>query len=484
MVSFFLHQKSIKKIIKGKSNLRKSYFCPRKLNLLLIMSKVLKVKKGADIKLVGAAEKILADAPVPSYVAVKPTDFEGITPKLAVKEGDEVKAGSTLFFSKNDDRIKFVSPVSGEVAEIKRGAKRVIQEIVIVADKEIKYEDFGASNPTLESRDSVIEKLCKSGLWPFVKQRPYDVIAKPNDKPKAIFISAFDSAPLAPDNDFIVHGQDLAFQTGLDVLAKLAEVHLTVDNAAKADEAFLQAKNVQLHSIEGPHPAGNVGVHIHNFAPISKGEVVWTVKPQDVLAIGKLFLTGKYDASRVVAVSGAQIKSPKYFKTIQGVSIKSLLEENLKEGNNRIISGNVLSGEKVSTESYLGFYDYHVTVIPEGGEAQMFGWITPNPDKFSISRALVSWMSPNKKFNLDANMNGEERPFVVTGEYDKVFPFDIYPVQLVKAIMVEDIELMENLGIYEVAPEDFALCETVCTSKIPTQTIVRKGLAMLREEMS
>jgi len=271
---------------------------------------------------------------------------------------------------------------------------------------------------------------------------------------------------------------------GVDALAKLAEVHLTVNSAAKADEAFLQAKNVILHFIEGPHPAGNVGVQIHHFAPISKGEVVWTIKPQDVLAIGKLFETGKYDASRTVAVSGAQIKTPKYFRTIQGVSMKTLLEGNLKEGNNRIISGNVLTGDKIGAEGYLGFYDYQVTVIPEGGEAQMFGWITPNPGKFSISRALVSWLSPNKQYNLDANMNGEERPFVVTEEYDKVFPFDIYPVQLVKAIMVDDIELMENLGIYEVAPEDFALCETVCTSKIPTQTIVRNGLAMLREEMS
>lgn len=448
------------------------------------MSKVLKIKKGANIKLVGGAEKILADVPMPSTVAVKPTDFEGVTPKLVVKVGDEVKAGSILYYSKDNEQIKFTSPVSGEIAEVRRGAKRVIEEIVIVADKEIKYEDFGSSDPAADSREGIIEKLCKTGLWPFLKQRPYDVVAKPGDKPKAIFISAFDSSPLAPDNDFIVHGQSATFQKGIDALAKLADVHLTVNNAAKADEAFLQAKNVRLHHIEGPHPAGNVGVHIHHFSPISKGEVVWTIKPQDVLSIGRLFETGKHDASRIVAVSGAQIKTPKYFRTIQGVNMKTLLDGNLKEGNNRIISGNVLTGEKVTAEGYLGFYDYHVTVIPEGGEPQMFGWIAPNPDKFSISRALVSWMSPNKKYNLTANMNGEERPFVVTEEYDQVFPFDIYPVQLVKAIMVDDIELMENLGIYEVAPEDFALCETVCTSKIPTQTIVRDGLAMLREEMS
>lgn len=448
------------------------------------MSKVLKIKRGADIKLVGEAEKILTDLPMPHTVAVKPSDFEGTTAKMVVKVGDEVKAGSTLFYNKDNEKIKFTSPVSGEVAEVKRGAKRVLLEVVIIADKETKYVDFKAADPAKESRESIIDKLCESGVWPFIKQRPYDVNANPNDKAKAIFISAFDSSPLAPDNDFIVHGQAEVFQKGIDVLSKLAEVHLTVNNAAKADEAFLKAKNVTLHSIEGPHPAGNVGVQIHHFMPISKGEIVWTLKPQDVLTIGRLFEKGHFDASRVVALTGAQIKTPKYYRTILGASTKGLLSGNVTEGNNRVISGNVLTGTKIDGEGYLGFYDYQMTVIPEGGEAQMFGWITPNPSKFSISRALVSWLSPNKKYNLDANMNGEERPFVVTEEYDKVFPFDIYPVQLVKSILVEDIELMENLGIYEVAPEDFALCETVCTSKIATQTIVRNGLAMLRNEMS
>ncbi|MBL4706910.1 MAG: Na(+)-translocating NADH-quinone reductase subunit A [Flavobacteriales bacterium] len=448
------------------------------------MSKVLKIKRGADIKLVGGAEKILTDLPMPHTVAIKPSDFEGTTAKMLVKVGDEVKAGSTLFYNKDNDKIKFTSPVSGEVAEIKRGAKRVLQEVVIVVDKETKYVDFKAADPAKESRENIINKLCESGVWPFIKQRPYDVVANPNDTAKAIFISVFDSSPLAPDNDFIVHGQAATFQKGIDVLSKLAEVHLTVNNAAKADEAFLQAKNVTIHSIEGPHPAGNVGVHIHHFMPICKGEIVWTLKPQDVLTIGRLFEKGQFDGGRIVAITGAQVKTPKYYRTVLGASLKTLLADNLKEGNNRIISGNVLTGTKLEEEGYIGFYDSHITVIPEGGEAQMFGWILPNPGKFSISRALVSWMSPNKKYNLDANMNGEERPFVVTEEYDKVFPFDIFPVQLVKSIMIEDIELMENLGIYEVAPEDFALCETVCTSKIATQTIVRDGLTMLRNEMS
>lgn len=450
------------------------------------MSKVLKIKRGANIKLVGEAEKILTDAPFPSTVAVKPTDFEGITAKLAVKVGDEVKAGTPLLYSKDNDQIKFTSPVSGEVAEIRRGAKRVLLGVVVLADKETKYVDFKAADPTSLNRAAVVEKLCASGCWPFLKQRPYNVVANPAISPKAIFISAFDSAPLAADNDFIIHGQSAAFQKGLDAIAKLTEgdVHLCVNNTAKADEAFLNAKNVKIHSVEGPHPAGNVGVQIHHLMPIGKGDTVWTITPQEVLTIGKLFDKGTYDATKVIAVAGSQINGPKYFKTIAGSSTKELFATLVKEGNNRYISGNVLTGTKIESDGFLGFYDNLLTVIPEGTEPMMFGWITPNPGKFSVSRALVSWMMPSKKYELNTNLNGEERAFVVTEEYEKVFPFDIYPVQLVKAIMVEDIEMMENLGIYEVAPEDFALCETVCTSKIPVQTIVREGLAKLRAEMN
>lgn len=450
------------------------------------MAKVLKIKQGADIKLVGEAEKILADAPVSDTVAIKPTDFPGLNPKLAVKVGHEVKAGSCLFFDKNNPSIKFTSPLSGEVVDIKRGAKRKILEVVVLADKSTSYEDFKSEDPNTLDAEGIKNKLCDSGLWPFIKQRPYDVIANPQDEPKAIFISAFDSSPLAPDNDFILHGQGDTFQKGIDALNKLTKggIHLTVNARDKADEVFLNAKNVQLHQIAGPHPAGNVGVQIHHLMPVNKGEVVWAVKPQDVLSIGKLFETGKLDASRVIAVCGAQIKAPKYYRAILGMSTKNLFEEQAKEGNNRYISGNVLTGTKIEKEGYLGFYDYQLTVIPEGGEDRMFGWITPNFDKFSISRALPSWLNSKKKYNLNAEMNGEERAFVVTEEYEKVFPFDIYPVQLVKSIMVNDIEMMEQLGIYEVSPEDFALCETVCTSKIPVQSIVREGLNSLREEMS
>jgi Na+-transporting NADH:ubiquinone oxidoreductase subunit A len=450
------------------------------------MSQVLKIKRGADIKLVGEADKILTDAPYPETVAIKPTDFPGIRAKVVVKPGAEVKAGTTLMYDKNQEAVKFTAPLSGEVVEVKRGAKRKLLEIIILADKEVRYEEFGAADPNTLDRKQIIEKLCKSGAWPFIRQRPYEVIANPEDTPKAIFISAFDSAPLAPDNDFILHGQEKVFQKGIDVIAKLTEgkVHLTVNGSIKADETFLQAKNVQLNKISGPHPAGNVGVQIHHIDPIGKGDTVWVLKPQDVLTIGRLFETGRFDASRIVALTGAQVTDAKYYRTFLGASTKQLFSQFVKEGNNRYISGNVLTGDKIEKEGYLGFFDYQLTVIPEGGEPQMFGWITPNPGKFSKSRALVSWLQPGKKYNLTADMNGEERPFVVTEQYEKVFPFEIYPMQLLKAIMIEDIEMMEALGIYEVAPEDFALCETICTSKIPSQTIVRKGLDMLHKEMN
>lgn len=450
------------------------------------MSKALKLKRGADIKLVGEAEKIITDAPYPKTVAIKPTDFEGIKPKVIVKAGDEVKAGTTIMYDRNHEQVKFASPVSGEVVEVKRGEKRKLLEIIILADKENQYIDFTAAEPSSLSRDQIIEKLCESGVWPFITQRPYDVIANPSQTPKSIFISAFDSAPLAPDNDFVIHGQADLFQTGVDALAKLTEgkVHLTTNGAAKADEAFLQAKNVVHHQVSGPHPAGNVGVHVHHFDPVGRGDVVWTVKPQDVLTIGRLFKSGKFDASRVIALTGSRASDRKYYRTILGTSTKELFEQHTNGENTRYISGNVLSGTKIDKEGYLSFYDTQLVAMPEGGEAEMFGWIMPNPGKFSLSRALVSWLQPGKKYDLDANLNGEERPFVVTEEYEKVFPLDIYPVQLIKAILVQDIELMEELGIYEVAPEDFALCETICTSKIPSQTIVRNGLNMLREEMS
>ncbi len=451
------------------------------------MSKAVKIKRGVDIKLVGEAEKVLVDAPWSKTVAIKPPDFDGIKPKVLVKPGEEVKAGTPLMFDKNNEKVKFTSPVSGEVVEVKRGEKRKLLQIVILADKEINYKDFQAADPNRISADEIIDKICSAGLWPTIKQRPYDVIANPNQRPRDIFISSFNSGPMAPDNDFILHGEEELFQKGLDALAKLTDgkIHLTLNGATNPDEVFTKAKNVVHHTISGPHPAGNVGVQIHHFKPISEGsDIVWTVQPQDVLMIGRLFATGKFDAKRIISLSGPQVKGPKYFRTILGTSTKELFETFTQGDNNRYISGNVLTGTKIDQNGYLGYYDCELTVIREGTEPEMFGWILPNFNKFSISRALPSWLQPNKKYDLSSISNGEERPFVMSGEYEKVFPFDIYPVQLLKAILIEDIELMEELGIYEVAPEDFALCETICTSKIPCQEIVRNGLDAMRKEMS
>jgi Na+-transporting NADH:ubiquinone oxidoreductase subunit A len=398
-----------------------------------------------------------------------------------------VQAGTTLFYDKNNEAVKFCSSVSGEVIEIFRGAKRQIMEIKILADKEISYVDFDKADPNELSREEIIRLLLNSGLWPFIRQRPFGIIANPADIPKSIFISAFDSNPLAPDFNFIMEGKEADFQTGLDAVKKLTNgnVHLNINADSTNAAAFTNAKGVEINQISGPHPAGNVGVQIHHIDPVNKGEVVWYLDPQDIVITGRLFNQGKFDATRIIALTGSQIKNPQYFKTITGGSVKHIIAEGgLKEGENRIISGNVLTGNKISAEGYLDFYDSQVTVIPEGHEYEFMGWLTPGFNKFSMSRAFFSWITPNKKHELNSNLHGEERPFVVTGEYEKVFPMDIYPVQLLKSILIEDVEMMEKLGIYEVVEEDFALCEFVCTSKIESQDIIRRGIDIIRKEFS
>ena len=282
-------------------------------------------------------------------------------------------------------------------------------------------------------------------------------------------------------------GKGIHFQTGVDVLKKLTEgkIHLNIQADRIPADTFKNTKGVQLNTISGPHPAGNVGVQIHHIDSINKGEVVWYLSPQDVLIIGTLFNEGIFDATRWLALTGSQIQNPKYYKTTVGSSIKNILADGgLKNGKNRIISGTILTGNQITTDGYLGFYDSQITVIPEGNEYEFMGWLTPGFNKFSVSRTFFSWLTPNKKYNLNTNLHGEERPFVMTGEYEKVLPMDIYPVQLLKSILIEDIDMMEKLGIYEVVEEDFALCELVCTSKIKSQAIIRHGLELVRKEFS
>ncbi|HTF31316.1 MAG TPA: Na(+)-translocating NADH-quinone reductase subunit A [Flavitalea sp.] len=450
------------------------------------MSKYIKIKKGLNIKLMGEADKIISNLSLPETFAIKPSNFIGVIPSLLVKQGDEVQAGTPLFSDKNNEAIKFCSPVSGEVIDIIRGEKRKILEVTILADKEITYAAFNTANPADLSREDIIQALLDSGSWPLIRQRPFGIIANPGQPPKSIFISAFDSNPMAPDYNFMMQDNDPAFQTGLEALKKLTngKIHLNINADTTPASIFTNSKGVEINKISGPHPAGNVGVQIHHIDPVNKGESVWCINPQDVLIIGRLFSQGKFDASRTIALTGSQVKNPKYYKTVIGSSVKTMITDaGLKKGVSRIISGNVLTGKQIITEGFLDFYDSQITVIPEGNEPEFVGWLKPGFDKLSMSRTFFSWITPQKKHDLTTNMHGEERPFVVTGEYEKVFPMDIYPVHLLKSILTEDLEMMENLGIYEVVEEDFALCEFVCTSKIESQDIIRKGLDLVRKEL-
>ncbi len=450
------------------------------------MSKIITLRKGLDINLQGQAQQTLSVAPTASEYALSPLDFEGVTPKLLVKVGDEVKAGTPLFFNKYDERILFTSPVSGKVAAVNRGEKRKVLSVTVAPDAEQQYEEFAKPDLGKASREEIVALLLRSGLWPLLVQRPYGIIANPSDTPKAIFISAFDSAPLAPDYNFVLGSEQKNLQAGIDALRKLTpgKVHLSV--RAKAEGAMPSLKGVELHTFAGKHPVGNVGVQIHHVDPVNRGEVVWTVNIQDLAAIGRLVNEGRVDRTKIVAVTGSEVEKPQYVRVIAGAKIDSLLGGNVrkqKEGDSvRIISGNVLTGTKVAADGFLTFYANQVTVIPEGDKYELLGWAMPRLNKFSVSRAYFSWLCPKKAYKLDTNMNGGERPFVVTGLYEKYLPMDIYPMYLLKACLAGDIDKMENLGIYEVTEEDFALCEFVDPSKIDIQQIIRDGINLMIKE--
>jgi len=449
------------------------------------MSEVIKIKKGLDIQLAGKAEKVFGQAELPELFAVKPTDFHGVVPKMAVKVGDKVKAGTVLFFDKNRPEIKFVSPVSGELAAVNRGERRKILEVVVKSDGSDEKEQFETAKPADLSKEQIVEKLQAAGLWSFIRKRPYDVIANASETPKAFFISGFDSAPLAPDMDFILSGQEEAMQAGIDVIKQLCDnVYVGVPHDA-ASKVFNNLKGVKVQAFSGPHPAGNVGIQIHHTLPINKGEVVWVAQPQEIIAIGKLFTEGIYDANRIVVLAGSEVEKKGYYRTKLGASISTLVKNNVKTDDNlRYISGNVLTGTQLEDDGYLGAYHSQVTVIPEGDYYEFMGWAMPGFGKFSLSRSFFSWMCKKKEYRLDANMHGGLRSFVVSGQYDQVLPMDILPEFLFRAILVEDIDKMEQLGIYELAEEDIALCEFVCTSKQPLQATLRKGIDLMIKELS
>lgn len=453
------------------------------------MSKIIKIKKGLNIPLLGEAEKILNSAPRSRHYGICPPDFHGLTPKMLVKEGDRVEAGTPLFYDKYNEKVLYTSPVSGVFADLVRGEKRRILEIRIEADSSDTPLDFGAATPESLTREEIVEKLLKSGVWPVIRQRPYAIAANPAEKPKAVFVSAFDSAPLGLDLDFVLNGQESTFQTGLNVLGKLTQgkVYLGVHAAQTHNQGFLAARGVQVQPFSGPHPAGNVGTQIHHIDPVNKGEIVWHADVQDVIIIGRLFEKGIYDASKIIALAGSEILNPRYYRVIKGARIEDLVKDNVRKENEltpRFISGNVLSGKQVELKGYLGFYDNMVCVIPEGNHPEILGWATPNLDKFSVSRAFPAFLMPWKKYRHNTNIRSGERPFVVTGLYEKVLPMDIMPMQLFKAIMINDIDMMEKLGLYELAPEDMALCEYVCPSKIEIQSLIRQGLDSLYSEFA
>ncbi len=449
------------------------------------MSNLIQIRKGLDISLKGKAEKVLTKIPGATIYAVKPTDFQGLTPKLLAKEGDSLLAGTPLFTDKYNPEINFVSPVSGTVQHIVRGDKRKLLAITVSADAEQKYLPHETGDLSKLSREKVIELMLKSGVWPFIKQRPYGITANPKDQPKAIFISGFDSSPLAPDLDYVLTGEAEAFQKGIDVLKKLCDnIHLSVNDQPAATSILLKVKGVQTHTFTGPHPAGNVGIQIHHISPLNKGELVWSIDPQHIVSLGRLFLKGIYDVSKVIALAGSEVLKPRYFRMISGTGIQPLHEFINTKNNPRYISGNVLTGTNIGADGFLGFYDNMLSVIPEGDHYEFLGWANPfRMKKYSVSRSYFSWIFPRNEYSLDTNINGGQRAFVMTSEYEKVLPMDIYPVYLLKAILAEDIDKMEQLGIYEVVEEDLALCEFVCSSKIDVQDILRKGLNLMMKEM-
>lgn len=441
------------------------------------MAKVIKLRKGLDINLKGKAAGTVGGHIGADEFALVPDTFPGLKPKVVVKEGDAVMAGDALFVDKAHPEVKFVSPVSGTVSLVERGDRRKLLSVRVKADGKNESRRF-------DVKGDVKALLLESGLFGFFRSRPYDVTANPEDKPKAIFVSAFNSMPLSQDFEVALKGNEQAFQAGLSALAKLAPVHLGV-GAKQNSPALTVAKDCTVTVFDGPAPAGNVGVQINHVSPINKGEVVWTLGAEEVIFVGRLMLTGKVDLTRTIAVAGAEVKAPQYYTALVGTPIRAIVGGKLAASDDqRIINGNVMTGFKTSEDEFLAAHATEVNVIPEGAHAdELLGWIMPRFKEFSTSRSYFSWlMGKKKEYNLDARIKGGERHMIMSGEYDRVFPMDIYAGFLVKAILAGDIDRQEALGIYEVAPEDFAIAEFVDSSKLELQRIVREGLDTLRKE--
>lgn len=449
------------------------------------MSDQIRLKKGLNLPIAGEALCEVTARVAPDLVAVKPTDFRGLVPRLLVKEGDSVKAGTPLFADKKCTAMVFCSPVSGTVDAVVRGDKRKLLEVRIKADGKNEAVQFDVPKASSLDKKGMTELLLQSGLWPCLKQRPFGTIADPEAEPKAIFISGMNTKPLGAKYEFTLKDDVAAIQAGIDALGRLTKggVHLSLCAKSFSGSVFNKLSGVVMHQFEGPHPAGNVGVQINHISPINKGEVVWTVDLPLVAVIGRFMLKGVYDTHRTIAVAGPAAVKPAYAEVIAGVSMKQLAGF-FAEGNVRVVSGDVLSGEAVGREGFLGFYDDQVSVLKEGDYFEMFGWMNPlRSKKFSVSHAYPAFLHCKKKYAMDTNENGGERPFLMNDVYDKVLPMDIYPLYLFKACLAGDLDKMEQLGIYEVIEEDVALCEYVCPSKIEIQNIVRQGIELMMKEM-
>ena len=443
---------------------------------LFYMANVIKLRKGLDVNLKGKANLETMLTKVEGQFALVPDDFYGMKPKVVVKEGEAVKVGDALYVDKNHPEVKFVSPVSGTVALVERGERRKVMSVRVDADGMQEAVSFDEKEP--------LKLLLESGLFGFFRQRPYDVVPNPEETPKAIFVSAFNSMPLAADFEYVLKGQEKEFQAGLSLLAKVANVHLGISKKQTA-AALTGAQDCTVTVFDGPAPAGNVGVQINHVAPINKGEVVWTMGAEEVIFIGRLLETGKVNLSRTIAIAGSEVKEPKYVKMLIGQPLSAALAGQIDETESlRIINGNPMVGVKTSKDGFLAAHATEITVIPEGDDVyEMLGWIAPRFKEFSTSRSYFSWLKPKKtEYTMDARIKGGERHMIMSGEYDRVFPMDIYAGYLVKAIIAGDIDRQEALGIYEVAPEDFAIAEFVDSSKLELQRIVREGLDILRKE--
>ena len=444
------------------------------------MSKNIKLRKGLDINLKGKAEAVLEVAPMAKSYAVSPLDYECVTPKLLVKVGDKVEAGQALFFDKNNPRILFTSPVSGVVSAINRGEKRKLLNVAVEPDQEQVAQSLKVTDIAKAERSEIVEMLLQSGLWTRIVERPYGVIANPDAKPKAIFVSAFDSAPLAPDYNFMLKGEKAESEAGMQLLARLTDGRVRLSAREGAEGYMAEVKGVEYHTFSGKHPVGNVGVQIHHIDRIAKGDIVWTVNIQDVAMIGRSVLAGKVDMSKTIAVAGTKAPKCGYKRIISGAAVESIVGK--VGADTRVISGDVLSGVQTAADGYISANANALTLIPEGDVYELLGWAMPRFHRFSVSRAYFSWLCPKKEYNLDTNLNGGERPFVVTGLYENYLPMDIYVSYLLKACLVKDLDKMENLGLYELLPEDLAVCEFVDPSKIEMQQILRDGINLMIKE--